>query len=88
MSNRKVWVLGLGFAVLSVTGLAVADINTDRLQMANDNLTKATALVNAVTPANKAESKQITKAKKALATAQANLQCAIVREANPKADCP
>ena len=88
MSNRKVWAIGLGIAIVSVTGLAIADINTDRLQEASATVTKALALCNAVTPANKAESKQVKNAKKALASAQAALQCAFTREANPDAACP
>ena len=88
MLNRKVWALGLGIAVVSVTGLALADINIDRLQQADDNLTKALALCNAAAPANSPESKQITKAKNALVTAQAALQCAIARAANSNAACP
>jgi hypothetical protein len=88
MSNRKVWAMGLGFAVISVTGLAIADINTDRLQEASAVVTKAVALCNAVTPANNAESRQIKNAKKALANAQAALNCAVAREADPSAVCP
>jgi hypothetical protein len=88
MLNRKVWAMGLGIAAISLTGLAVADINTDRLAQANDNLTKAILLTNVVTPANKAEARQISKAKKALAAAQADVQCAIAREADASAACP
>ena len=88
MSNPKVWLLGLGIAALSVTGLAFADINTDRLHNANDGVARAVLLLTAITPANNAESKQIAKAKKSLLAAQAALECAILREQNPKADCP
>jgi hypothetical protein len=88
MLNRKVWVLGLGIAAVLVSGLALADSNTDRLNEANATITKAVALCNAVTPANKAESKQIKTAKKALANAQAALTCAVAREADASAACP
>jgi len=88
MLNPKVWALGLALAAISVTGLAFADINTDRLHNANDGVARAILLLTAITPANNAESKQIAKAKKSLVAAQASLECAILREANPKADCP
>ena len=88
MWNPKVWAWGLGIAAVSFTGLALADINTDRLFHANDCVTKAITLLSAIEPANGAESKQIVKAKKQLAATQATLECAILREQNPKAACP
>lgn len=88
MLNPKVWAWGLGIAAVSFTGLALADINTDRLYNANDHVGRSILLLSAITPANNAESKQIAKAKKQFAAAQKTLQCAILREQNPKAACP
>jgi hypothetical protein len=88
MLNPKVWAWGLGIAAVSFSGLALADINTDRLHHASDCADKAILLLTAIVPANNAESKQIAKAKKQFAAAQKTLQCAILREQNPKAACP
>lgn len=88
MLNPKVWAWGLGIAAVSFTGLALADINTDRLYNAKDHAKRSVLLLDAITPANSAVSKQMAKARKSLVSAQASLECAILREQNPKAACP
>jgi len=70
------------------TSLAVAVDNVTRYQEAEDTLTKAIAIVNATTPVNKPESRQRARALKSLAAAQAQIDCAILRDADPKAACP
>ena len=81
-------VLGLSSAMLLVSGVAYADIMMDRYFLTEENLVKATALLNAIEPANSAERKQRDKALKSLAAAHEAVNCAEARRIDPGAACP
>ncbi len=87
MTIGRKWTLGWGVAVMFATSLALASDDSARYHEGQDLLTKAIAVVNAISPVNRPESRQRARALKSLAAAQAQLNCALLREANPKAAC-
>ena len=87
ISLRHLFVV-LGAGVMFVAGTAYADLSTDRYYAALANVEKATALLNAVTTNNNAEKLQRDKAIEALADADDDIRCALVRRTNPNGACP
>jgi hypothetical protein len=83
---KKYWVLAAALGAMFVSGVAVGQ-TIDRYAEATATITKAQALLNAITITNNAEKKQHDKAAASLSHAQQYIACAQLKVENPKAVC-